>query len=73
MANRPTTAPTIGAIARQLSEPIHRVEYAVRSRNIQPVSLAGNLRIFDREAVERVAVALREIDAKRSGGIACNA
>jgi hypothetical protein len=72
MANRTATAPTIGSIARQLSAPIHRVEYVIKSRHIQPVSRAGSLRIFDEDAVERVAVAIREIDARRTGGAACN-
>jgi len=50
-----------------LGEPLHRVEYVVRSRNIQPVSIAGNLRIFDVATIDRVAAILLEIDHKREG------
>jgi hypothetical protein len=67
------SALTVGAIARDLSEPIHRVQYAIRTRGIEPESIAGNLRIFPPEAVERVADVLRDIDrqaAHRPGGLA---
>jgi hypothetical protein len=57
---------TIGEISRRLDEPLHRVEYAIRPRNIQPNATAGNLRIFDVETIERVAGILREIDLKRA-------
>jgi hypothetical protein len=55
-----------------LNEPVHRVQYVVRTRGIEPESVAGNLRIFPPEAVERVAGILRDIDrqAIRSGGAA---
>ncbi len=65
------SALTIGAIARELGEPVHRVQYAVRTRGIEPESVAGNLRIFPPETVERVAEILREIDrqaVRRQGG-----
>jgi hypothetical protein len=55
---------TVGAIARRLDEPLHRVEYAIRSRDIRPVGMAGNLRVFDDEALETIADVLREIDAR---------
>ena len=58
---------TIGEIARRLNVPIHRVEYTVRSRNIQPISTAGNLRIFDVAAIDHVAAILLEMDKKREG------
>lgn len=64
---------TVGAIARELGEPVHRVQYAVKTRAIEPEAVAGNLRIFAPEAVERVAGILRDIDRqadRRSGGAA---
>ena len=63
---------TVGTIAGRLNEPIHRVEYAIRTRDIEPAGIAGNLRIFNEEAIEQVASALREIDIRREGGIPCN-
>lgn len=64
-------APTIGAIARELNEPLHRVQYAIRTRGIEPESMAGHIRVFPPETVERVAAILRDIDrqaARREGG-----
>ena len=64
---------TIGAIARELGEPVHRVQYVVKTRAIEPEAMAGNLRIFPPEAVERVADILRTIDCeaeRRTGGAA---
>jgi hypothetical protein len=67
----PQSALTIGAIARELGEPIHRVQYAVKTRGIKPEAIAGQIRVFPPETVDRVADILREIDcqqARRLGG-----
>ena len=53
---------TIGAIARELGEPIHRVEYAIRTRGIKAECLAGHVRVFGADVIDRVADILREID-----------
>ena len=69
--NHRRSALTIGAIARGLGEPIHRVQYAVKTRGIEPESVAGNLRIFPPESLEHIAEILRGIDhqaARRQGG-----
>ncbi|MCU0918697.1 MAG: hypothetical protein MUC88_29690 [Planctomycetes bacterium] len=55
-------APTVGEIARRLGEPVHRVEYVIRSREIQPLSLAGNARVFAEGDVDRICSELRQID-----------
>jgi hypothetical protein len=63
---------TAGVIARELDEPLHRVQYAIRTRGIEPETIAGNLRIFTPETVEQVADILRDIDrqaARREGGL----
>lgn len=63
---------TIGQIAHRLNEPIHRIEYAIKTRGIEPTAIAGNARIFQEEDIERVATALRDIDSKRrEGGAQC--
>jgi hypothetical protein len=64
----PHAALTIGAIARELGEPVHRVQYAVKTRGIQPEAVAGNIRVFPSETVERVAEILREIDRQMAAG-----
>ena len=61
------TIPTVGEIARRLSQPLHRIEYVIRARDIQAVGRAGNCRVFDDNAVERIAQELRRIDAEREG------
>lgn len=65
MSPSPTTpVPTVGEIARRLGESLHRIEYVIRSRNIQPVSRAGNVRIFTESDVVLIGDELREIDAR---------
>jgi hypothetical protein len=57
------TALTVGAIARELGEPIHRVQYAIKTRDIEPEALAGQIRVFAPEAVEQIADILRDIES----------
>ncbi len=52
---------TVGVIAEKLNLPLHRVEYLVKSRNIQPVERAGNLRVFSPDVLD----ILREINSAR--------
>jgi hypothetical protein len=59
------SALTTGALARELDEPIHRIQYAVRTRGIEPEAVAGNLRIFPPEAVEQIAEILHGIDSQQ--------
>jgi hypothetical protein len=61
---------TVGEIARRIDEPLHRIEYVIRSRGIRPAAVAGNVRVFDEAAVERIAAALRGIERRREGGAA---
>lgn len=60
-----TPVPTVGEIARRLSESLHRIEYVIRSRNIRPVGRAGHVRIFDEADVAYIADELRQIDARQ--------
>jgi hypothetical protein len=62
----PLSALTIGAIARELGEPIHRIQYAVKTRGIKPAAVAGHIRVFAPETVERVADILRDIDRQQA-------
>ena len=63
-----THLPTVGEIARRLGEPIHRIEYVIRSRRITPRKRAGNARVFGEDSVELIANELRRIDACRIDG-----
>jgi hypothetical protein len=58
---------TVGVIARRLNESMHRIEYAIRTRAIMPDAVAGIARVFDEDAVEKIAAALRDMDARREG------
>ena len=49
---------SIGEIARQLGEPIHRVDYIVRSRAIQPAIVAGGRKLYGDEAFAVIKAAL---------------
>jgi hypothetical protein len=56
---------TLGVIAVELGEPLHRVRYVLRTRPyITPSALAGRLRLFDRAAVAMIRQALNAIDAR---------
>ncbi len=60
--------PSIGEIARRLGEPIHRVDYVIRARRIQPCGWAGNARVFPEDAVESIACELQRINATKVHG-----
>jgi hypothetical protein len=62
------TMPTVGEIARRLAEPVHRIEYILRTRNIRPAGIAGNSRVYAEADVERIAAELQGIDARKDGG-----
>ena len=57
--------PTVGVIARRLQRPIHRVNYVIDTRGIEPIGKAGHARVFTEGAVEKIAAALESIDANR--------
>ena len=56
---------TVGEIAHRLGQPVHRIEYLIRSRRIKPAARAGNARIFSESDVERIA---REVAGLRRRG-----
>jgi hypothetical protein len=67
--NITTTTPrliTVGVIATDLREPLHRVLHVLATRqHIQPTARAGTLRLYDRRAVAMVRHELNAIDARR--------
>lgn len=57
---------TVGVIAVELREPLHRILHILRTRSyIRPAAVAGTFRLFDRESVAMVRHELNAIDAKR--------
>ena len=59
---------TVGEIARQLGVKIHKVEYVVASRNIEPAGRAGNLRVFTEADVKHIQSELTRIEEDRLAG-----
>jgi hypothetical protein len=53
--------PTIGEIARRLGEPVHRIEYVLRTRDIRPSGIAGNCRVYDEQAIRLIHQELQRI------------
>lgn len=49
---------TVGEIARLVDEPLHRIEYIIRARNIQPIHRAGNARVFSSTDLDRIRAEL---------------
>jgi hypothetical protein len=58
---------TLGVIADRCNEPIHRIEYVLRTRNIRPVGVAGRSRVYTEQDLERIVEELRSIDAGKDG------
>ena len=57
---------TVGIIAEELGEPLHRVLHVIATRkHIKPSARAGTLRLFDRRAVAMIRHELNAIDARR--------
>lgn len=54
----PEKALTVGEIARRLKVPIHRVEYIIRARQVEPMVRAGICRVFTESDFDRIAHAL---------------
>ena len=65
MMNTLPAALTIGEIARQLDAPLHKIEYIIKSRNIQPTQRAGNSRVFSQASVDYIVSELRRINTGR--------
>ena len=58
---------TVGVIAERLRQPLHKVEYVIRARQIKPLGRAGNARVFSLAAVERISSELERIERERVG------
>lgn len=56
---------TVGEIARRLGQKIHRIEYMIRSRRIEPSGWAGHARVFNENDLAFIAGELRRIASDR--------
>jgi hypothetical protein len=58
---------TVGVIADDLREPMHRVLHVLATReHIRPAAYAAGTRLFDRRAVALIRAELDAIDARRN-------
>jgi hypothetical protein len=57
---------TPGRIAKLLGQPIYRVNYILATRpHIKPSAKAGNVRLFDHQALAMVRHEVNALDARR--------
>jgi len=57
---------TPGVIAKELGEPLHRINYILRTRRfIAPSALAGRVRLYDLRAVAQIRHAVNSMDARK--------
>jgi len=57
---------TVGDLARLLGQPVHRIQYLLKSRGIQAAARAGNLRVFDDSVLPLLRRALIDADSRSS-------
>ncbi len=57
---------TVGEIAKRIGQPIYRVQHIIRSRQIQHVLRVGVFRLFDEEAVSRIATEIQSVDRRKT-------
>ena len=58
---------SVGTLARLFGVPVSRIQYVIRSCNIQPAGIAGNVRLFDEAPQNGSAVNWN--GSQRIGGI----
>jgi hypothetical protein len=66
--SEPESLLTVGEIARRLGQPLHRVEYFIRTRNIPPAGWAGHARVFHDADLIWIASEVARIDQERGEG-----
>lgn len=60
-------ANTVGIIAGRLGQPVHVIQYLVKTRKIEPALRAGNAWIFDDLAVAKIE---RELEIMKNRRVA---
>ncbi|MCC5831326.1 MAG: hypothetical protein JJU36_17950 [Phycisphaeraceae bacterium] len=60
---------TVGRIAAALGQPVHRIDYILRTRpDLKPFARAGRVRVYAPEVLSRLRHELAAQDARRAGG-----
>jgi hypothetical protein len=63
--SQPPLLLTVGEIARRLDTKVHRIEYIIRSRNIEATGWAGHARVFAEASLAHIAGELRRMNTDR--------
>lgn len=58
---------TTGEIAQRYGVPLHRIEYLVKARGIEPTARAGHIRVFSEADVGRIGKELDRVDERMGG------
>lgn len=59
---------TTGRIAQQLGQPLHRIQYVLRTRpHIRPRAMAGRMRVYDEAGLAAIRAELARIDDRQRG------
>jgi hypothetical protein len=61
---------TVGVIAADLGQPLHRVNYVIAAHGIREAARVGTLRVFDRAAVDRIRELLTSTPGPKAKGVA---
>lgn len=57
---------TVGDIAARVGEPLHRVEYVLRTRRqLRPLGRVANARVYNESDLQFIKSELRRIDAEK--------
>jgi hypothetical protein len=60
---------TVGEIHRRTGIALHKIEYIIRSRGVEPIGSTGNARVFSEDVVNRILTAAGR-DVAQTGGAA---
>jgi hypothetical protein len=63
----PICVSSLGELSRRLDEPLHRLEYIIRSRGIKPCLIAGGRHFYTEATTEQIRKELERIAEKRGG------
>ena len=67
---RPLRLLTVGLIAQETGQPVHRIEYILATRtHIQPAALAGQVRLYSQTALVAIRAELDAIATRRTGRV----
>lgn len=55
---------TVGEMATEIGQPLHRILYIIKSRGVEPAARVGRVRAFNREQVRAIDQEIARIDRR---------